>query len=320
MDYSSLTRGGLILVDRIRDHLDDPRSLRKGVDRGELIKLRRGAFVEAAFWRGQSPRQQHILRAQAVIAASKSHLILCGVSAAAVWGMPIEGDWPTEVSVLEDWKGGGRSRPGVVRSAANYPSASSQIVGGLLVTDLARTALDMALSGDMTTTIGSVDWALWRKNPDAITKTELVDALDLMKPRLGEQRARRAVGFATSLSDSFGESQARVGIHLLGFATPELQAPFEDSQGEMFVDFYWEDRNQVVEFDGKVKYTRQKFSKGDPGQVAWDEKRREDRLRKLGCGVTRLLTTHVANPPQLERLLSAAGIPRGGDIGSWREL
>lgn len=320
MNNTFLARGGLILVDRIRDQLDDPKYLRRAAERGELTKLRRGAFVETAFWQDQTPREQHLLRAQAVIAASRSHLILCGTSAAAAWGMPIEGEWPIEVTVLDEWKGGGRSEAGITRSAANYATASTQIVGGMVVTSLARTALDITRTGGLAATVGSLDWALWSKNPDALTKTELIDELDLMKPRFGGARARRAVSFATSQSDSFGESQARAAIHLLGFDAPELQAEFVDAEGRMFTDFYWRDRNQVVEFDGKAKYTRQQFTNGDPGEVVWREKLREDRLRKLGCGVTRMLTSHVANPPQLERLLSSAGVPRGGDTGSWREL
>ena len=315
-----LSRGGLILVDRIRDHLDDPRSLRKGVDRGDLVKLRRGAFVETAFWRERSPREQHVLRAQAVIAASKQHIVLCGVSAAAVWGMPIAGEWPTEVSVTDQWRGGGRSEPGVRRSASNFSTARSEIVRGMMVTNLARTALDIARSGNLATTAGSVDWALWRKNPDAVTKAELTEELDFMKPHHHSASMRRAVRFATSLSDSFGESQARVGIHLLGFDAPELQAEFIDAQGRMFADFFWRDRQQIVEFDGKVKFTRQEWNSGDPGDVAWREKLREDRLRKMGCGVARVLSSHVADAAQLERLLSSAGIPRGGDGGAWREL
>lgn len=320
MDYTTLTRGGLILVDRIRDQIDDPRSLRQAVDRGELIKLRRGAFVETNFWNTRSSREQHLLRAKAVIAASQSPLILCGATAAAAWGMPVLGGWPTDVAVLDEWKGGGRSEPGIARSTADYHTASTQIVNGMVVTNLARTAIDIARSGELGATIGSIDWALWSKNPELVTKTQLVEELDLMKPRFGGATARRAVSFATSLSDSFGESQARVGIYQLGFDAPELQAKFVDAEGRMLADFYWRDRKQIVEFDGKVKFTRQEFSRGDPGDVAWREKVREDRLRALGCGVTRVLASHLADPAELDRMLRAAGIPRGGDKGSWREL
>jgi hypothetical protein len=76
----------------------------------------------------------------------------------------------------------------------------------------------------------------------------------------------------------------------------------------------------IGEFDGKQKYTRNEYTGGNPGEVAWKEKKREDRLRALGCGVVRILTEHVMNPPALARMLVAAGIPRGGGIRSRRDL
>ncbi len=318
MDFSALAREGLILVDNVRDHIDDTRGLRRDVANGRLVAIRRGAYVESRLWHGLSGREQHLLRARAVVAASGRPIVLAGKSAAAAWGMPIAGDWPAEVSVLDEWRGGGRSEPGVRVSAVGFATARTETVHGMRVTSLARTALDVARVQSFANALGSADWALWRKNPLAISADELFEDLALLHPRTGERHLRRVVRNATSLSDSFGESHARAVIHLLGFAPPELQVTFRDSEGAMEPDFFWRGVMKAAEFDGKAKYTKNEFTKGDPGEVVWREKKREDRLRRQGCGVTRILTEHVMNPPRLERLLLEAGIPRGGANASRR--
>ena len=157
------------------------------------------------------------------------------------------------------------------------------------------------------------------KEPPAITLQDLRDELDRWHPRTGTAHLGRVIGFATSLSDSFGESTARAVIHQLGFAPPELQVEFRDAEGLIIPDFFYREVMVAAEFDGKAKYTRAEFTKGDPTEVLLKEKKREDRLRRLGCGVTRILTEHVTQPRRFERILLDAGIPRGGETASRRE-
>lgn len=123
----------------------------------------------------------------------------------------------------------------------------------------------------------------------------------------------RVVRFSTSLSDSVGESEARASIHLVGFEVPELQHSWRDADGDMETDFYWRSVDKVGEFDGKVKYTRDEYTRGDPAEVVWKEKRREDRLRRVCSGVVRLVTDEVRSPLILSRILGEAGIPRAHD-------
>ena len=67
----------------------------------------------------------------------------------------------------------------------------------------------------------------------------------------------------------------------------------------------------AVEFDGKTKYTRNEFTKGDPAEVVWREKKREDRLRRQVRTVVRVLTSDVRTPSLLDAKLRDAGIHRG---------
>jgi len=309
MTYDEYARSGLILAERVRSFVD-PRLLRRDIEHGRLVRIRRGAYVGADRWNASTPREKHVFLIRAVLAVSPRATVIAGESAAALWGMPIAGPWPDYVTVLAPWAGGGRSGYGVRRITAERSTAATAEVRGITVTDQPRTCFDIARHLDFAVAIGSVDWLLSPRNPAPITTVHLRDALEAMNPRSGGQHLRRLVEFATPLSGSFGESEARAAMHLLGFAAPQLQREFRDDVGTMVVDFYWPGVKRVVEFDGKVKYTREIYTKGDPNQVAWAEKKREDRLVRLGVGVTRILTEHVKKPNVLERILLESGIPR----------
>ena len=309
MTYEAFTRNGLILSAAIRPFVAD-RRIRRDLEAGTLLRIRRGVLVEAAQWAKLPPRGQHIYKMRAVAALAKQPVVFCAESAAAAWRMPIEGDWPDDVAVLEPWRGGGQSNPGVRKISAGADTARTVTIRGLEVTDLARTTLDVARSRSFTDAIGSVDWAMWRKNTSAITAADLITDLQRLSPRAGYVHLQKLIDFATPLSDSFYESAARAAIHLLGFEAPELQVRLSDSKGEMLPDFLWRSVNVLAEFDGKEKYSREEYTKGDPTEVLWQEKRREDRLRAMNFTVVRIVTADVVNPAKLERLLSDAGVPR----------
>jgi very-short-patch-repair endonuclease len=80
------------------------------------------------------------------------------------------------------------------------------------------------------------------------------------------------------------------------------QVTITDRRGEFVarVDFLVDGANVVVEFDGKVKYAA-----GDPA-VLWDEKRREDRLRRLGYVVVRITWADLERPGAVAAAVRAA--------------
>jgi len=309
MTYEPFTRNGLILLDVIRPFVTE-RTLRRDLAAGTLLRLRRGVFVDSTQWAKLSPRGQHIYKMRAVAALARHSVLFCGESAAAAWNMPINGDWPDDVSVLEPWRGGGQSNPGVRKVSTGATTARTVTINSLVVTDLARTVLDVTRPRSFTDAIGSVDWALWRKNTHAITADDLLADLRRLNPRVGGVHLQRLIEFATPLSDSFWESAARAVIYQLGFVAPELQVRLSDSRGEMIPDFCWLSVKVLGEFDGKEKYTRDEYTNGDPSDVVWREKRREDRLRALGFTVVRIVADDVANPAKLNKLLVDAGVPR----------
>ena len=69
---------------------------------------------------------------------------------------------------------------------------------------------------------------------------------------------------------------------------PELQVELHDSRGFLArVDAWYEDAAVAIEFDGRVKYLDPRDGRS-AGEVLWQEKRREDRVRGVDVRFVRL--------------------------------
>ena len=315
MDFQQLELDGLILSHDLTRLGLVARDVERAIAGGQLKRLRRGAFVRPALWAASSPAVQHLLRLRAAAAAAQARPVFARASAAALWGAPLD-HFPDAVVILDRWRGGGRSEPGVVKTARGASTAGIATRHGFDCTNLARTVLDCCRRLPFAGAVPLLDWSLWERNPLAITKEELVAEASGMKV---SPATWRAVEFSTSLSGSVGESEARAVIHQLGYLRPRLQVKFTDAAGDMYPDFYFEDDDAVAEFDGKTKYSRNEYTRGDPAEVLWREKKREDRLRSQVRIVVRILTEDVRSPQLLHRKLAAAGIRRS--VGeSWHPL
>jgi hypothetical protein len=104
---------------------------------------------------------------------------------------------------------------------------------------------------------------------------------------------------------------SRVHIFQLGFEVPELQVHFFVDGRDYWVDFYWRGIRKVGEFDGKHKYTRGAvLGDRDPGNVVWEEKRREDALRRHSGSFTRWDWETAISPRRFHDFLVDQGVPR----------
>jgi len=310
MNPAALSTHDLIFTSDSTAVGEDPRSLTRDVERGLLVKLRRGVYVPATAWKVLDTRARHLTMMKVAAYGALHPLTFAGYSAAAVWGIPIWGDFPRDVTVLDRWKGGGRSESGVRRTAAGFGSAVVEERDGFAVTSLARTANQLCLTLPLRHAVATYDWSRWGKNEQAISMESLVIDLEHLAPRRGRRQAERALGRSATLSESFGESVARVVMWELGFPDPVLQREFTDSQGSMFPDYAWLEYGVLAEFDGKQKYMREEYTRGDPGEALWREKLREDRLRALGFTIVRIVWADIEHPERLAQKLLAAGVPR----------
>jgi hypothetical protein len=301
----------LIHVDEAQSAGEPGRALRDACRRGYLVRVRRGSYCLREVWDSLDPVARHTLTIRATIRRLRGDYLVAGSSAAAIWGLPYAARDRGDVSLLVPYPGGGSSEPGVRRSTVSFDRADRVEIDGIPVTGLARTVLDQARTTSFARGVAIADRVQWRRDPDAIPVDDLWAELDRAAFARGSRALARVLAFSTSQSDSVGESEGRAAIHVLGFETPQLQHRWQDEEGSMESDYYWESVDVAGEFDGKVKYTRDEYTGGDPSTVVWREKRREDRLRRLASGVLRLVTDEVRNPVLLTRILSDAGIPRG---------
>jgi hypothetical protein len=305
-------QSGLILAsDAARVGLQ--RELRREFERGTVLRLRRGAYVLAAEWAALRPDERYLRRIRAHAAVAETPVVYSHYSAAALWGLPMVGAWPTEIHVATPAATGGRSRHGVVR----HPQEGSLDIAmrdGLRVTSAPATAVALARVLSFGSAVAVVDKALHepRYGQALASRGDLDRALAQLGREPGRAAARRVLEFASPQSGSAGESISRAGIFMLGFLLPELQVPHWDRDGLIgFTDFFWRGVGSVGEFDGLGKYLRDEFTGGrSTADIVIAEKVREDRLRALGFGVFRWQWPVATSLPALGELLTRNGIPR----------
>ena len=289
--------------------------------RGELVRVVRGVYVRPEAWTSLPDVERYRLRIHAVAATSRSALTFSRESAAALWGLPWFGPWPTRVHALDATAPRGRSTTLVTRHALGR-SADSVEVEGLHVTSLARTVLDIAGLPDLTRAVVVADAALAGRGSliaaHRVVHAELASMARGLSHSEGSARARDAIRLADGRSGSPGESISRVSMERAGLPRPVLQQRFEaPGGGSWFTDFWWPEANLIGEFDGRGKYLNEELRDGrTPGEVVYDEKVREDGLRGRGHRVTRWGYETAVTPRLLAAHLRHAGLAparrRGG--------
>jgi hypothetical protein len=299
--------------DRVQHGLS-PNELAKRVKVGSLVRVRQGVYTEGAAWKGLQPWEQYRLRVQAAAETFEKPTVFARHSAASVWGIPTIGrHHPVQALTMKN--DGGRSRSGVRRHFAAPSGLAVVCREGLLVTGRVRTVLDLAAFVPFTEAAAPLDHVL---RPDrsrqlhALTKDQLEADIGSNYSAAAGRRIRAAIAFANALSGSPGESFSRSRIHVAGFEAPVLQQAIYDVGGLVgYADFYWKQAKVVGEFDGVEKYVKPEFLNGrTASQAVVEEKKRENRIRATGVNVVRWDWADLMEPGKLERMLSAAGVPR----------
>lgn len=293
--------------------------LRSSIERGDLHRVRRGAFVSAREWGelSRDARYRTVVRAAALV--SPRGRLFSHDSAAAMLRLPSIGAWPSDVHVTADPRGGGSARAGIRwHSFADEPS--SPVINGVRVTSLVRTVVDMATSTPFVRAVAMADDALrpprlgdprWGWGLLIPTRDELLAALDNSCPRPGSVRAHEAIDFSDGGSGSPNESLCRVQLHALGLPAPVLQHPVFDEHGLIGVlDMYWPHLRLGAEIDGAIKYGPDRRYGRDlsPHQLLLNEKKREDRMRAALESFTRLDSALVADRRALGSHMAKYGL------------
>lgn len=252
---------------------------------GELNVVRPGAYLA-----GPPPDDgaaRHLLLVHAAVAALAPGVVVSHASAAVVHGLPV---WGLPLDVVHVTRArrrsGGRRGSRVHVHSAPLDPDEIVVVGGVAVTSLARTLVDLARQVPFEQAVVTADAALHRH----LTDRAALDAALERRPRWpGLPAARRALAFADPRSLNPGESRSRVAIARAGLPAPVPQWEVRTRSGLFVgeVDFGWPWLRTVGEFDGRLKYGRGLRPGQDPTEVLYAEKVREDALRAEDLGVVR---------------------------------
>lgn len=307
-------RSGLTFVRHVVSVDQDDRRLRRERDAGIRRRVRRGAYVDEDLWVEFTPLQRYQVKVQAVAGTRRLRPVIAFDSAAALWGYPRLGAWPSVVHIIVDPASGARSRNGVAVHRDRLEPEDVVEIDGMLVTSPARTLVDLARNSERAVSVAAIDRALNKRRTtpqNRVDVQQLIDVCDRVVTSRGGKRARLAIEFSDGRADNAAESVSRVQIFELGFPAPVLQRRHVNPRGgNYYTDFEWPDFMVIGELDGLGKYLKEEYlGSMNPGDAVVKEKIREDALRAEGNRVARWLPEDLLHPGRLRRILLNVGLP-----------
>ncbi len=268
---------------------------------GPWIKVRYGVYTTRERWSGLTSHDRLVLRDRAALLVCESDAVLSHSSAARVLGLPLyavpdQHSHVTRTTLTQT----ARVQAQVKHHVATLPAAHVMTLAGARVTSPERTVLDLAREYGFFTGVVAADAAL-NAGADSTVLTSMVEALTTEPggPEIAAAVANARVGADTPI-----ETLGRIILVRLGIDDLVLQhvIPFPDG-GQAVGDIYSPTLNHLWECDGRVKYQTQDSDLSpemSADHVVWLEKKREDRIRSLGIGISRLVWSDV-QPNSFER-------------------
>jgi hypothetical protein len=239
----------------------------------------------------RTAEQHHALRCRATWTRFRGRVAFTHQSAAVLHGLPV---WDVDLTHLHVTRldgGRGRVQAHVQHHVGQIPPDEIvELDDGILVATLARTAWDVATTASAESTLVTVDAALHRS---AVTFDELREVAGRYAAWRQSRHAKVALSHADPRSESPAESRTRWAFHVHGIPAPEPQFIVRDAFGQVVgrSDFGWEEYRHLAEVDGRVKYTASDDESA--GQTVFREKKREDRMRAPGYGMSRFVVADL---------------------------
>jgi len=273
----------------------DAKAIARTLKARQWVRVRPGAYTFPDLWAAADPVAQHLCRAHAIARKLGDRVALSHVTAALEHGLTV---WNVDLSLVHVTRldgGAGRIEAGVAHHEGLTLPEDLVECHGILVMKPARAALETA---SMTTAEGGLvvlDSFLHAGHE----RDELDATFQLMSSWADTRQLVVPVRMADGRAESAGESRWRHLCYAYNVPAPELQYEVYDDQGNLVgtTDMAWPKRRLLGEFDGKIKYGRLLKPGQEPGDVVFEEKRREDLLRELtGFGMVRTIWTDLDRP------------------------
>lgn len=276
-------QGGLFLTSQALARGTGEATLRKLVEHDEVVRLARGLNLLTTH-QADTADARHLQLARGGLLLMPD-AVLSHWTALLAHGLPVLG-----VPVVA------RLRRPIRRQVIRQGFVVDPDPGIAVMTDhgpttsVVRAVLDQARLRGLEAGLVSADAAL---HADVVTRQELLDRADTLRGQ-GAGAARRTAELADGTIESVGESRLRYACVIGGIdVVPQVRIRNRDGAFVARVDFLVKGTKVAIEFDGKVKY-----ADGD-GRTLWNEKQREDALRRLGYTVVRVTWSDLDDPTAL---------------------
>ncbi len=260
---------------------------------GEWWRLRHGVYTTGAVWREhEAASRTHVLECAAALRRlTGSSAVVSHASAARVHRLVVPPSASDEVQLTDP--GQFRTGRGYTIRQAGLPEDDVVVVGGLRVTSLVRTLVDVAREWDVVDAVVAIDDAL---ADGRVTLAELTTAVlrQTHWPAIG--RAAESVRLARVGAHSPHETRTRLAFLGAGLPEPVLQAAvFLGPRLVAVLDLLWELAGVFGESDGKVKVLDAWHGR-TPAEAVWREKLRHDELVDLDLRGVRVAPADLFAP------------------------
>ncbi|GAA1145914.1 type IV toxin-antitoxin system AbiEi family antitoxin domain-containing protein [Nocardioides aquiterrae] len=250
------------------------------VKRGELVRIRQGAYVFAEAWRRLDEEERHILLCRAVLRRARKPTLLTGPSAARALAVPVW-DLGDDVHVNSLDRKADRRNAGRRPHRGDLLVEDTTIRNGLPITAGTRTALEIIEMTDEEHALVVVDGLLHTRE----TTIPLLERRAAgMAHDPGSLNVPVVLMHADGRHESAGETRTSWMLRRALLPRPEPQYEIRDRSGRVVhrVDFAWPELRVFLEFDGKEKYLKYRRKGESVADCVLREKRREE----LVCGLT----------------------------------
>jgi hypothetical protein len=279
--------GGLATWAELRDAGLTSAQVRHLVRSRVIVPLRRGLYVDGEYWRSLDPyREQHRVRTRAVVRGLKRGFVVSHDSSAHEHAMDILVPPIPHTHITRPGSSTAWTRYGVKHHYAGFKDSQVQVVEGLEVLDIPRTAVDVAREHGEPYGEIACDAAMRA----GVTRAALREACERMTCWPHIQRTRRAVEFADAGAQTVLETLGRLVVDELGIGPVETQFPFRRADGRVA----WADMRvgcHLFETHGKIKFLsagQGGVAEDPPAEVAWKLRKRDHDTFREGLG-----TSHI---------------------------
>ncbi|ABL83020.1 conserved hypothetical protein [Nocardioides sp. JS614] len=303
-------RGRVMLRKELLENGFNDKAIAQRVKGGEWVKIRHGAYTDASTWDALDKAGRHALVARAVVAQSRTNVVVSHVSGlpfvdAPTWGISLD-----LVHITRKDGKAGRSEAGVDQHCGKILDGDAVELDGLTVMAPTRLALE-------TTTVVDVEAAVCVVSHLLHAGTTTMEALraryELMQHWPETLRTDLVLRLSDRRFESVGESRTYYLCFREGLPMPIPQYEIMDENGRVVarVDFAWPELGVFLEFDGKIKYEALLKEGQRASDVVVAEKERESMICRLtGWRCIRITWADLADPARTAAMIRRALAPR----------